>query len=118
MNCKFQPTAESHRSGRPIVRCDRAGCDNHGLMPLSSDPARLVDKCHGAPHWHEWGHWMALVLAVIGVTNRRYGYLAHRQNGCATCDQREQSLNTTGQRFAATMQSLYETISNLCKIRR
>jgi len=102
MKCDMQPTGETDGTGQKKFRCSRCP-KKTGWTP--DDPSRIHFSCIGFPHWHEWGHIVAIALAAFGITKTRYGWVvANLQfkepdfSGCKACERREAWLDSLGGR--------------------
>lgn len=76
------------------------------MLPPGFTPNRVNAICRAWPRWHEWGHWLSLLLAACFITKRRWGWLQWKlglvevpQCGCAS---REAWLNTLGGKLCAS----------------
>jgi hypothetical protein len=100
MNCLWKDSGEPDDRGWRRVQCIRC---NLVTAPTPHPHDRIKAKCKAYPFWHEFGHWLALILAAVGVTKDRYVWLKSRaglQAKCG-CQQREERLNTLGGLLAA-----------------
>lgn len=96
MNCRWLKTAD----GVQCERCKRTIVTLYG-------PARCHATCRVWPLWHEFGEWLAILLAAVGVNPRRWGWVRWKlgfdePGGCGGCEARKRWLNTLGGRLATS----------------
>lgn len=101
MRCDFVETGRIR--GRVAVRCRRCGLSLTTLYV----PSKVFANCRAWPFWHEFGEWVSILLAAIGINPRRYGWLRWKlgldePGSCASCDARKLWLNTLGGRLATS----------------
>lgn len=86
MNCDLYATGEVHKSGRELLRCRRFWCSSKAILPLSGGIDKVHVSCIGWPRLFEFGFWISLLLASIGIRDFR---------GCG-CKKRRDNLNAVG----------------------
>lgn len=99
MNCDWEYTDKPAKNpGWRYVRCTRRGCGiTGGPTPHSLDNIQS-SGCRGWPRWHELGHIVEFILAVLGIDQRRFNDL-RRLCGFVQpckCPQRIAVLNESG----------------------
>ena len=68
MKCVFVATDETHKSGRPLLRCKRGGCKSFGVMPPSGNPESLVfDGCTGRLRATDYREAITAIMEGLGV---------------------------------------------------
>lgn len=99
--CDWQhdPTRTNAR-GWPVNVCKRCGYERyapHHPSTWKGDP----QWCPSWPRAWEWGHWLTLLLAALGLRKEGYVWLKRRLGltpKCG-CGQRAERLNTWGHWF-------------------
>ena len=104
MMCRFVQSGETNARGKFRSECFRC---RRVLWSPFNEPWRIRAICTVWPRWHELGEWSAILLAAIGVTPRRYGWLRFmlgldEPGACGGCEARKRWLNTLGGRLASS----------------
>lgn len=94
MLCKYEPT-DQVQGTRRLWRCARKGCFTKPEIWVPIGNRIHPNECTGIPLSHEWGYWLAMALASIGITKPRYAWLL-KKPACQTCNDREEKLNKIG----------------------
>jgi len=87
--CKFSQQTD----GVKCVRCGHSEITHH-------PPERVHAECMAFPLSDEWGHWVALFLATVGLRKETWNWIRRRLGLIepCNCDGREAWLNTLGGR--------------------
>lgn len=99
MKCTWEDVSIDAQ-GRRVVKCVRCGWIS---KPTPHSHDKIHRNCTALPMPHEWGHWLAFLLSMFGLTKGRYiaAKAAIGLNPSCGCDRRESSYNALGARFAA-----------------
>lgn len=98
---------DTNHLGWPRHTCGRCKRSWH-MSGMPSEWRGDPVYCFSKPEWWEFGCWVAIGLAVVGITKKRYGWLTGTPGcrGCQSCEEREVALNTVGSRFARWLAAL------------
>lgn len=84
-------------------KCARPGCTKK--TKWTPDTAENIHfQCVGVPRWWEWGEWVGVALALVGLDPARWAKISEHfgfvepAEICQGCERRKRWLNTIGGR--------------------
>lgn len=106
MKCEWLPDGPE-KNGKRAYKCARYGCGlKTKLQP--HPPEKIHSVCRAWPRWHEFGHWVALVLEAVGLSENRWNWLRWRLGFITPCGckKRKERLNWVGRTIKGWLQRL------------
>lgn len=94
--CRFTETDHPPlANGKRIVRCSRCGFTT---KPTGSKLANVRNECSAWPDADEWGYWLALVIASLGMHQERWNWIRRKLGFVkpCKCGERIAELNESG----------------------